>query len=80
MGLTDDLVGSALNAAEDRLQGEEKEEKTTFGGGVLRFVVSTIWFIITLAASIIALYAMVAGDFADFLGDKRGKILCFLAI
>ena len=26
MGLTDDLVGSALNAAEDRLQGEEKEE------------------------------------------------------
>ncbi len=80
MGLTDDLVGSALNAAEDRLQGEEKEEKTTFGGGVLRFVVSTIWFIITLAASIIALYAMAAGDFADFLGDKRGKLLCFLAI
>lgn len=46
MRLTDDFVGKAINATEDRLQGKEKKEKATVGGMVLRFIVSTIWFII----------------------------------
>ncbi len=80
MRLTDDFVGKAINATEERLQGKEKKEKATVGGMVLRFIVSTIWFIITLVASLIAFYAMVAGQTATLLGDSRGKAICAIAI
>ena len=80
MDFTDDLVDTAIGATEERLQGKEKEKKTTFGGMVLRFIVSTIWFIITLAVSIGAGYAMAVGLTADFFGDARGKTVCAIAI
>lgn len=80
MDFTDDLVDTAIGATEEHLQGKEKEKKTTFGGMVLRFIVSTIWFIITLAVSIGAGYAMAVGLTADFLGDARGKTVCAIAI
>ena len=80
MGFTDDLVSTAIGATENRLQGQEKEEKTSFAGGCLRFFVSTIWFIITFLASMVAFLGMWLGSVADFLGDGRGKVVCVLAI
>lgn len=80
MGLKDFLVGSAINAAEDKLHGEAEEEKMTVGGGVLRFFVSLLWVLITLAVSALALYAMAAGAGATIFGFEDGKILCFVAI
>lgn len=80
MGFTDDLVGCAVNAAEDKLQGEEKDNQKKSSGGFLRFLVSTFWVIVTFAASLVAFLGMWLGSVADFLGDKKGKPICFLAI
>lgn len=81
MSIKDELVGTVIGAAENKLQGKEKEEKTTFGGVVLRFLISTIWVIITLVASVVAFYGMVAGQFVTvFLGNEQGYMLCMLAI
>lgn len=38
----DDIVGTAISATENRVMGKDKEEKTTVGGFILRFVVSLI--------------------------------------
>ena len=80
MAFTDDLVGSVINAAEDKLHGEEEETKSTVGGAILRFLISTIWFIITLIASLAAFYAMAFGQLVSFLGNKDGNIICIMAI
>lgn len=80
MGLKDFLVGSAINAAENKLHGEAEEEKMSVGGGVLRFFVSLLWVLLTLAVSALAFYAMMAGAGASLLGFEDGKILCFVAI
>lgn len=76
----DDVASFAIGKAEDKLQGKEKKEKTTVGGFFLRFIVSLVWFFITLAATIVAYLAMVGGSFLDILGDENGKPICFLAI
>lgn len=81
MSVTNKIVGSTINIAQDKLQGKKKEEKTTFGGVILRFLISTIWFVVTLAASIVAFLGMVSGAFiAEFLGNANGYIVCLLAI
>lgn len=82
MGLfdMDNIVSFAIGKAEDKLQGEEKQEKTTVGGFLLRFIVSLVWLIITLVASVIAFLAMVGGSFLDILGNEDGKPICILAI
>ena len=76
----DNIVSFAIGKAEDKLQGEEKQEKTTVGGFLLRFIVSLVWLIITLVASVIAFLAMVGGSFLDILGNEDGKPICILAI
>ncbi len=82
MGLIglDDVVGFAIGKVEDKLEGEEKQEKTSFGGALLRFVVSTIWVFVTLVASMAAFMGMYFGTIGKFLGDERGKVLCYLAV
>lgn len=68
MGLIDlnDVVGFAIGKAENKLQGKEKEEKTTVGGAILRFIVSVIWFLLTLVVSFAALAAMMGGALLNF--------------
>ena len=80
MGFTDEIVSSAIGAAENKLEGKAKEEKSSFAGGCLKFIISTIWVVFTLAASIVALLAMCVGSVADFLGDESGKAICIAAI
>lgn len=78
MGLidVDDVVGLGINKAEDKLSGKAKEEKTTFLGGLLRFIVSTIWFVVAFVATIIAFLITCFGEFRDkFLGDEDGKMV-----
>ena len=80
MGFTDEIVSSAIGAAENKLEGKAKEEKRSFAGGCLKFIISTIWVVFTLAASIVALLAMCVGSVADFLGAESGKAICIAAI
>ena len=81
MSITDELVGSAIDVAQDKLHGKEKEEKTTFGGMLLRFLISTIWVVFTLLVSVVAFLGVVSGSFmAEFLGDENGHVICLLAI
>lgn len=82
MGLIDidDVVGTVINKAGEKLEGTEKEEKTTFGAAVLRFFVSLIWVIITLVVSILALYAMAAGATGEMFGIENAEVLCYVAI
>lgn len=80
MSFIDEMVGTAIDATENHLQGEERNEKTTFGGAVLRFFVSTIWFIVALTASLAAVVAMAVGDVMTLLGSSEGKIVCAFAI
>lgn len=82
MGLIDmdDVVGTAIDKAGDKLEGKEKKEKTTFGGVMLRFFISTIWFIITFAVSALAFMAMFAGSAGSFLGIEDASALCYVAI
>lgn len=70
MGLIDmdDVASFAIGKAEDKLQGEERKEKTTFGGAILRFFVSIIWFVIAAAATFGGAAAMVGGDFNRIFG------------
>ena len=76
----DDVVGTVIDKAGDKLEGKEKEEKTTFGGVMLRFFISTIWVIITLAVSTLAFFAMFAGAAGSFLGIEDASALCYVAI
>ena len=80
MNLQDELVSNAIGVAEENLQGESEKEKTSIGGGILRFFISAIWLIITLAVSLIALYGMAFGMMADILGSDLGMVLCFGSI
>lgn len=65
----DDIVGTAISATENRVMGKDKEEKTTVGGFILRFVVSLIWFFVALGISMLGLFAMMSSDFLP--GSKR---------
>lgn len=80
MSVTDFIVGSAIGAAESKLQGEEPKKKTSIGGAILRFFISTIWVLITLIVSIGAAVAMVAGQTAGFMGSEKGLGICIAAI
>lgn len=82
MGLIDidDIASFAIGKAEDKLQGKEKEEKTTFGGCLLRSVVSTIWFIVAFVASLFGVLAMMGGETMSFLGGENGMAICALGI
>lgn len=82
MGLidVDDVASFAIGKAEDKLQGKENEKKTTFGGCLLRSVVSTIWFIVAFVASLFGYLAMSGGLTRRFFGDTRGIAICILGI
>ena len=82
MGLfdIDDVASYAIDKAGDKLQGKEKEEKTTFGGCLLRTIVSTIWFIVAFAASLFGVLAMTGGETMNFLGGEGGMVVCALGI
>ena len=75
----DDVASFAIGKAEDKLQGEEKKEKTTFGGVILRFFVSIIWFAIAAITTFGGAAAMVGGDFKNFFGGD-GTALYVLGI
>lgn len=82
MGLIDidDVAGFAIGKAEDKLQGEAKEEKKTFGSRLLRTIISIIWFVVAFAASLLGVLAMVGGETASFLGGDSGTAICALGI
>ena len=66
--MLDEIVSGAIGVGQDKLHGEEVQEKTSFGGSVLRFFISLIWFVITLAVSLSALFAMVGQGMLDIHG------------
>lgn len=72
--MLDEIVSGAISAGQDKMHGEEVQEKTSFGGGVLRFFISFIWFIITLAVSLAALFAMVGQGMSDMLGGESNTL------
>ena len=76
----DDVASFAIGKAEDKLQGEDKKEKTTVGGFLLRFIVSIIWFIVAAVATIGGALAMTGGEMASFLGDESGPALYVIGI
>ncbi len=82
MGLidVDDIASFAIGKTEEKLQGEEKKEKTTVGGFILRFIISIIWFVIATIAAIGGALAMTGGDIATFFGDERGPALYVIGI
>ena len=82
MGLIDidDVTAFAINKAEDKLVGDKKEEKTSIGGAILRFIVSLIWFIIVGVATVFAFYATSAGELMNTLGSEDGKGVFMLGI
>lgn len=83
MGLIDmdDVAISAINKVENKLQGEEKKEKTTFGGAVLRFFVSIIWLIVATVATLVGAGAMVGGDVSNvFGGDGAGLFVLGIGV
>lgn len=71
----DDIVGTAISATENRVMGKDKEEKTTVGGFILRFVVSLIWFVVAAAIFVIGLFAMASSEFLP--GNKRPAFAAF---
>lgn len=71
----DDIVGTAISATENRVMGKDKEEKTTVGGFILRFVVSLIWFVVAAAFFVLGLFAMASSDFLP--GSKRPTFAAF---
>ena len=76
----DDVAGAVINKAADKLEGEKKEENTTFGGFMLRFFITLIWIIITLGVSALAFYAMAAGAAGGLLGIENASVLCYAAL
>lgn len=70
----DDVASFAIGKAEDKLHGEEKNEKTTIGGAILRFFVSIIWFVVAFIATFGGAIAMVGGDFKRFFGEDGSEL------
>lgn len=79
--MLDRIVGGAINYGENKLQGEAVEEKTTFKGGLLRFFVTLVWVIITLAVSLGAFLAMFGQAFNMLFetGDNSWGVLAVAA-
>lgn len=72
---------TASSAVESKLVGkEDPNEKTSILGGIFRFIISAIWFIVTFVASVLALYGMWAGDILMMLGADAGPQICICAI
>ena len=82
MGLIDmdDVASFAIGKAEDKLQGKEKKEKTTVGGFLPRLIVSIIWFVVAVVATIGGALAMTGGEFASILGNENGPVLYIIGI
>ena len=76
----DDLAAHAINKTEDKMQGELKEEKQSFGSSALRFVITLIWFVVCGIVSVAAFYAMAAGETAHMFGHEKGRMLSILGI
>lgn len=75
MSILDDIVGFAIGKAEDKLQGEETNEKETFLGGILRFIVTFIWFVVVFVVTFCACLVTVGADFAKILNlDESGPL------
>ena len=72
--MLNDIVEGAIGIGQEKMQGKESDEKTTFKGGVLRFFVSLIWFLITLAVSIGAFFAMAGQVLSDMMGGESNKL------
>lgn len=66
--MLDEIVGIGISVAESKMHGEAKEEKKSFGYHFLRFIISTIWFIVAVGALILGLMAMVGHAFTDNAG------------
>lgn len=61
-------------------KGRIPESKTSFGGALLRFVISVIWLIIGLGVLVAGTYAVGIGSIADELGYQKGRLLVFAGI
>lgn len=68
--MIDNLVSSAIEIGKDKLQGDENESKTSFGKGLLRFIVTAVWLLITLLVSIGAFLLMMGQGFSDMFGGE----------
>lgn len=77
--MLDEIVSSAISVGQNQIQGEEVNEKTSFGSKILRFFISVIWFAITFVISLSAFFAMVGQGMSDMLGGES-KQLGILAI
>lgn len=71
----DDIVGTAISATENRVMGKDKEEKTTVGGFILRFVVSLIWLVVAFGISALGFAATISSEFLH--GDGRIGLVAF---
>lgn len=71
----DDIVGTAISATENRVMGKDKEEKTTVGGFILRFVISLIWFVVALGISTLGFFATISSKLLH--GDGRIGLVAF---
>ena len=80
MSFVDEIVGAAIGVAENKLDGKPEEEKTTFGGATLRFVITIIWILIAFVITFSAAILMVGGDFASILGLEGSTTLYALGI
>ena len=72
--MLDKIVSSAISVGQDKMHGEEVQEKTSFGGAVLRFFISLVWFFITFAVSAASLVAMTGQGLSDMLGGESNTL------
>lgn len=77
--MLDEVIRGAIEVGQDKMQGEAVEEKQTFKGGVKRFLVTIIWFVITAVVTIGAMFAMVGQGMSDLIGEG-GKGLGITAV
>ena len=78
--MLDEIVGIGISATEEKLHGEKKEEKQTFGGALLRFIVSIVWFVVAVGASLLGAMAMVGDFFSNLMGEGRGLAVLALLL
>lgn len=60
--------------------GQVPESKTSFGGALLRFVISVVWLVIGFGVFIAGAYAVSIGSLANDLGYEKGRLLAFAGI
>lgn len=78
--MLNEIVSSSIRIGKRKMQGEEVNEKTSFGGMILRFFISFIWFIITFFVSLAAFYAMAGQGVSDMFGGESKGLGIFAII